>query len=449
MDARQQKHRRTDPSAISRMLLGALLLNPDVQTFWNMRRELVEAGYLDASSELHFTVVVLSKKPKSAEVFTHRKWLLRTLLKSNPDVRMLIDEELRITQYAADRYANNYHAWLHRMWCLTHIAPAITYAVELYISEWSSSEAWISMHVSDHSGLQYRQFLLKQMCDLFTRPENKSSITAILEVAQKSLHQYLLPFQNTRCSCKQDGFPNQEVSDKVIDSNSFEPTSHNCHLSMDQCTNSSVVILLGLVISELLLNVDFITQFTGHEALWYHRRFALILLRSILKGVGVNVWKNSNYRNVCRNKSDNNCCDEVESNCKFSVLCCDILTKKNSHDLQRNKTRNDCCSSESLVDLMKGKNCLIEEYSINNTFGYLHSNCDALSTEKDQELITSTVSEEDIEICSLISKCVLSHEEQLIFRCETQDANQQRLSAQHHHWLMNIMELPIQRLKLK
>ncbi|XP_068081653.1 protein prenyltransferase alpha subunit repeat-containing protein 1 isoform X3 [Anabrus simplex] len=82
MDARQQKHRRTDPSAISRMLLGALLLNPDVQTFWNMRRELVEAGYLDASSELHFTVVVLSKKPKSAEVFTHRKWLLRTLLKN-------------------------------------------------------------------------------------------------------------------------------------------------------------------------------------------------------------------------------------------------------------------------------------------------------------------------------------------------------------------------------
>ncbi|XP_076181906.1 protein prenyltransferase alpha subunit repeat-containing protein tempura isoform X2 [Ptiloglossa arizonensis] len=39
-ELRQNKHRREEPSTIARWLLGALLLNPDVTTFWNMRREL-------------------------------------------------------------------------------------------------------------------------------------------------------------------------------------------------------------------------------------------------------------------------------------------------------------------------------------------------------------------------------------------------------------------------
>lgn len=69
----------TDMGRVNKLLLGVLLLNPDVTVFWNMRREMVQRSHLDPHSELHFTSVVLSRKPKSAEVFIYRKWLLKTL----------------------------------------------------------------------------------------------------------------------------------------------------------------------------------------------------------------------------------------------------------------------------------------------------------------------------------------------------------------------------------
>jgi len=70
----------SDPVLLARLLSGALLLNPDVTTFWNMRRELLQAGRLDLQGELHFTAVLLSRKPKCAEAFSHRKWVVRRLL---------------------------------------------------------------------------------------------------------------------------------------------------------------------------------------------------------------------------------------------------------------------------------------------------------------------------------------------------------------------------------
>jgi protein prenyltransferase alpha subunit repeat containing protein 1 len=70
----------SDPALLARLLSGALLLNPDVTTFWNMRREMLQASRLDMHRELHFTAVLLSRKPKCAEAFAHRKWVVRRLL---------------------------------------------------------------------------------------------------------------------------------------------------------------------------------------------------------------------------------------------------------------------------------------------------------------------------------------------------------------------------------
>jgi protein prenyltransferase alpha subunit repeat containing protein 1 len=70
----------SDPAVLARLLSGALLINPDVTTFWNMRRELLQASRLDMQGELRFIAVLLSRKPKCAEAFAHRKWVVRRLL---------------------------------------------------------------------------------------------------------------------------------------------------------------------------------------------------------------------------------------------------------------------------------------------------------------------------------------------------------------------------------
>jgi len=63
------------------LLTSALLLNPEVLTFWNMRRELILDGYLKPDDELQFSAVVLTFKPKCAEIFTYRRWIFFNILK--------------------------------------------------------------------------------------------------------------------------------------------------------------------------------------------------------------------------------------------------------------------------------------------------------------------------------------------------------------------------------
>jgi hypothetical protein len=71
---KQRKQNRFS-ATIAKYLNCAILINPDVATFWNIRRHLVERVQLDSTSEFQFSTLVLSKKPKSSEAFFYRRWL--------------------------------------------------------------------------------------------------------------------------------------------------------------------------------------------------------------------------------------------------------------------------------------------------------------------------------------------------------------------------------------
>jgi hypothetical protein len=187
----------------------------------------------------------------------------------------LLEKELQVSQYAADRYPNNYHAWSHRMWCLTRLA---SFASVPLLKEWASSELWVSSHVSDHSGMQYRQFLLNHLLEL------KQPISDdIAEKAKKSILQFL------SCSWGED--------------------------SIDT-VKSALIKTVGLIASELLLNTDLILRFAGHEALWCHRRYLLMSFKKVLtsrradiNGVaGCTCSKVSATRNRCAGKSSEGVC---------------------------------------------------------------------------------------------------------------------------------------------
>lgn len=61
---------------VNRLLMGALLINPDVATFWNKRREMYSKRFLKFFDEMKFTKVLLSRKSKCNDAFAYRKWLL-------------------------------------------------------------------------------------------------------------------------------------------------------------------------------------------------------------------------------------------------------------------------------------------------------------------------------------------------------------------------------------
>lgn len=70
----------TDPKVLSRLLLGGVLLNPDCSLLWNIRRDFVVLGRFDPLSELHINAVTLARRPKTAEAFVYRRWILNRVV---------------------------------------------------------------------------------------------------------------------------------------------------------------------------------------------------------------------------------------------------------------------------------------------------------------------------------------------------------------------------------
>ncbi|KAF7386411.1 hypothetical protein HZH68_013543 [Vespula germanica] len=193
---RRNKHRREDPSNVARWLLGALLLNPDVSTFWNMRRELVKSYKLDVTEELDFTRLVLYKKAKCFEAFAYRRWLLPYVLDAegkNYDpvpTESPLCIEMDITSTCADRYATNYHAFSHRRYVMA-LKESRGYTYPNFDSEWKSTLAWCQSNVSDYSGFCYRQYLLEK-CLLETDTNTKSNIFKCININEYRLRSQLV-----------------------------------------------------------------------------------------------------------------------------------------------------------------------------------------------------------------------------------------------------------------
>ncbi|XP_043278195.1 protein prenyltransferase alpha subunit repeat-containing protein 1 [Venturia canescens] len=280
IDLKRSEYRRAETSTISRWLMGALLLNPDVSTFWNIRRELVRTGRLEGLRELQFTALVLYHKAKCFEAFAYRRWLLQHLLTggktSSEETRDLLSNEIQLAEISADRYANNYHAWSHREYVMTYTQKKMPeFYASLLKSEWISSGEWCSRHVSDHSGLAYRQFLLKRLLYEKTSPGTSScdELEQRRELVERFITPHLTNEEIVSLNARDNEawrFLNYLHSSKVVPRRS--------ELDYDQ-----VLVALSYWVEDCKNNENNILTYPGHEALWYHRRFlghALICLEN-------------------------------------------------------------------------------------------------------------------------------------------------------------------------
>lgn len=311
LELRQNKHRREEPSTVARWLLGALLLNPEITTFWNMRRELVKAHKLDATEELSFARLVLYHKPKCFEAFAYRRWLLSYILDAkepnyNPGpTESLLCAELELAGTCADRYANNYHAWSHRRHVLTlresrgHTHPTFEF-------EWKNSLAWCQRHVSDYSSFSYRQFLLRKC--MFEARESPESLVKRAEDEYEQRREKLVEYINSNiCVARGSGLL-QRLPAVINEPRSIE--QRTCLTALSYWTE------------ECRANEDIIRMFMDHEASWCHRRFLAHLLMCLISSYK----KYSCYRNEIADIRLRNKLIQAKDTIKNNVPDADIMT---------------------------------------------------------------------------------------------------------------------------
>lgn len=252
----RERRRKGDPDVVLRWSVAVLLLNPDIQTVWNIRKEMIVAGHLKANVDLRFSFIVLTRKPKSPEVFAHRKWLLVYLSKCRDDSVYMVDhDEMAVCLSAASRYPNNYHAWSHRTW----VMQQLKLSHEVLSKELTTNEAWMSTHISDHSGMQYRQFLIDALVALHAEhiPERENSSSE-----DDSNHSHDVHSSNGK----------SVETDRTVPL----PSQDDAQTTTPPGALRSIADLLA---SELALLSELILLYPGHEALWYHRRYLVHAFR--------------------------------------------------------------------------------------------------------------------------------------------------------------------------
>ncbi|KAI4459973.1 protein farnesyltransferase alpha subunit/rab geranylgeranyl transferase alpha subunit [Holotrichia oblita] len=243
---------QSDIEKTNRLLLGAVLLQPDVSTFWNMRRDLIEMNLLKIDKELLLTKLVLSYKNKSNEAFSHRRWIFKRMLKNisainAEDVQRLIEEELLVAKMACEKVANNYHSWTHKLWLIDNISDSTLKSV-IIKKEFDSSLTWVLSNVSEHSGFHYRQRLLLLV----------HNYVALNDNFFKDYKRFILSYLQ-------------------VTSNSTESLLSYLLGENDSKLNDHYLSLVLLLLFELFYTCyELNKSYRGHESVWYHRRDNII-----------------------------------------------------------------------------------------------------------------------------------------------------------------------------
>ncbi|KAF4803602.1 Protein prenyltransferase alpha subunit repeat-containing protein 1 [Turdus rufiventris] len=197
-----------------------LLLNPDFTTAWNVRRWVLQQLIQENSLPSLATKGNLGATPVER-------------------IHRLVQEEMNVCSEAAGRYPSNYNAWSHRIWVLQHLAKL---TVKILLDELSSTKYWVSMHVSDHSGFHYRQFLLNS---LIHRTVTDSNILVQNQMVNE---------QNPSLQKEEESAGTEAV-----------------------CAEEQSVDLPRRLDEEMELCSELIDNYPGHETLWCHRRCVFYL----------------------------------------------------------------------------------------------------------------------------------------------------------------------------
>ncbi|KAM6469893.1 protein prenyltransferase alpha subunit repeat-containing protein 1 isoform 2-T2 [Liasis olivaceus] len=292
-----------------------LLLNPDFTTAWNVRKELILSGTLNPIKDLHLGKLALTKFPKSPETWIHRRWVLQHVIQENSlptlvtkgnlealpteKIQRLVKEEMDVCCDAAGRYPSNYNAWSHRIWVLQNLAKLNT---KILLDELSSTKHWVSMHVSDHSGFHYRQFLLKSLIV-------KTGTDCTIKIHDHPTNQ------------QTSNFPKDEGDD---DAEAFcmekQQPDHPLYLK-----------------EEIELCTDLINTYPGHETLWCHRRHVFYLQHRLKKKCPLpSIWSSTS------NNSDgtvNNSHPNVTAGHATQAMDVDSLTECNKQGYSQETKR--------------------------------------------------------------------------------------------------------------
>lgn len=120
-----------------------LLINPDMYTAWNVRKQLILQHTLYETDELVFLDLVFTKHTKKACAWAHRRWCLARLPESKAMDHRRVMHELALTARIAELFPKNYYAWTHRWWVVDRVpGEGVLREQVAFAQEWGGRHVW-------------------------------------------------------------------------------------------------------------------------------------------------------------------------------------------------------------------------------------------------------------------------------------------------------------------
>ncbi|XP_048519778.1 uncharacterized protein LOC125503438 isoform X2 [Dendroctonus ponderosae] len=152
-----------DVELVNSCLMTAILINPYVSTFWNMRRNLVRASR-DFSVERKLSQIVLFSCFKSSDAFAFRRWTLEqeTIFFRQLEPNCVWEAfcyEMVLCRTIFESVPDNYHCWTYRQCCIYIFENDINLKLML-CREFQFINDCMNRHVVLSSVYHYKQFLI-------------------------------------------------------------------------------------------------------------------------------------------------------------------------------------------------------------------------------------------------------------------------------------------------
>lgn len=138
-----------------------LLLSCDFGTAWHSRKLVVSKKHPQSMfmDELNLSALILSYAPKCENAWSHRRWVIKSIAGSCPNLQEILGKESELVEKIAERSKMNYRAWNYRCWLVSYMST------EQVLRELNKSRNWASLHVADNSCFHYRRRLMLRILE--------------------------------------------------------------------------------------------------------------------------------------------------------------------------------------------------------------------------------------------------------------------------------------------
>ncbi|KAF9914588.1 hypothetical protein BX616_007974 [Lobosporangium transversale] len=187
------KKRDNDALRVTTLLLRK---SPDYYTIWNVRRIILQEGFLDKADdeavdkiyngELEFVQENLKLNPKSYWMWNHRRWCLEHMKQPH------WDRELAMVSKFLELDARNFHGWDYRRYIIRQLDLKDRNATERVLeraqSEFDFTAKKISQNFSNYSAWHNRSTLLIKLSQDMTEEERQAAADNEFDLIKNAIY---------------------------------------------------------------------------------------------------------------------------------------------------------------------------------------------------------------------------------------------------------------------